>query len=224
MLTLYYARPSLYSRPVWIALLEKQLPVELIPVKMDGSQYEAEFTQISPFSHIPVLIDDGLRVIESSAILDYLEAKYPHPSLMPADAETIAKVRMVQSVAMSELLPAVAGLIIYARKPQELEYCTQRTHVVLTFFEELLENSFFGGENLSLADIVAGTLVPMLPKLDVSLANYFKVNDWTQRLLSRESWQQIQLSVEEWNSFERHLGTFVKVWQKRRRQFLQART
>jgi len=37
MLKLYYARP--YARPVWLALLEKQLPFELLPVDLSGEQF-----------------------------------------------------------------------------------------------------------------------------------------------------------------------------------------
>jgi glutathione S-transferase len=45
-----------------------------------------------------VLVDGDFRVIESFAILDYLEARYPTPALMPAIPAAIAKVRMVEMV------------------------------------------------------------------------------------------------------------------------------
>ena len=72
MLKLYYARPSAYAHPVWLALLEKQLPFELIPVNLGGEQFEPEFLELNPFSHVPVLLDGDFRVMESRAILDYL--------------------------------------------------------------------------------------------------------------------------------------------------------
>ena len=75
MIKLYYARPSLLARPVWLALLEKQLPFELVPVNLRSEQFEPEFIALNPFSHVPVLVDGDFRVIESLAILDYLEAK-----------------------------------------------------------------------------------------------------------------------------------------------------
>ncbi len=62
MLTLYYARPSVYSRPVWLALLEKKLPFESIHLKMDGDRFTSEFSQISPFYRIPVLVDRNLPI------------------------------------------------------------------------------------------------------------------------------------------------------------------
>ncbi|MBE9168051.1 glutathione S-transferase family protein [Pleurocapsales cyanobacterium LEGE 06147] len=223
MLTLYYARPSLYSRPVWLALLEKKLSFELIPLKLDGDQLTSKFRSLNPFGRIPVLVDNNFRIFESSAILDYLEVKYPMPALLPTKAEILTKVRMVQMIATNELLPAVAGLLIHDQNPPELEYARQRAINVLAFFEQILENHpYFGGEQLTLAEIVSGTIIPDLPKLGIPLINYPKLDNWAKRLLLRESWQQIQLSSEELNNFKRSMRLLPKIWQKRRRQRMNA--
>jgi glutathione S-transferase len=66
MLKFYYKRLSLYSRPVWIALLEKQLPFEPVELNLNGDQWQPEFLAINPFGRIPVLIDDGFAIIYSS--------------------------------------------------------------------------------------------------------------------------------------------------------------
>lgn len=81
MLKLYHVPISLNSRRVWIALLEKKLQFELVELKLDGDQFHPDFIALNPFHHIPVLVDDGFRIIESLAILDYLEAKYPTPAM-----------------------------------------------------------------------------------------------------------------------------------------------
>ena len=221
MMKLYYARPSLFARPVWLALLEKQVPFELVPVTLDGEQFEPAFLALNPFGHIPVLVDGDLRVIESQAILDYLEAKYPTPSLLPQDAPTLAKVRMVQFVALNELLPAIAGLLINEADTSDFQYAQRRATNSLNFLESLLEDTpFVAGEQLTLAEIVAGSLVPALPKLDMPLIAYPRLNAWSERLLTRSTWQAIQLSPEEWSNFKRHMKVMPKVWQRRRRQLL----
>ncbi|NET39426.1 MAG: glutathione S-transferase family protein [Cyanothece sp. SIO1E1] len=219
MLKLYYSRFSLFARPVWLALLEKRLEFELIPMQLDGDQFELEFFARSPFSQIPVLIDDGFRVIESGAILDYLEAKYPTPALLPEDAESIAVVRMVQMVAINKLLPAIATLLIRTKEPQEMEFAHQQITIVLTLFEELLGNhTYFGGEQVTLAEIFAGTLVPSLPRLDVSLTPYPKIFDWSERLAARDTWQRIHLTPEEFDTFRRKIKLLPRIWRKRRQQ------
>ncbi|MBD2461173.1 glutathione S-transferase family protein [Oscillatoria sp. FACHB-1407] len=222
---LYYARPSLYARPIWLALLEKHLPFELVPVNLGGEQFEAEFLALNPFGHIPVLIDNGFRVIESQAILDYLEAKYPTRSLLPHDPESLANVRMVQFVTLNELLPGVVGLLIHNADTPDVQYAQFRIANTLNFLESMLSDAadhpFIAGEHLTLAEIVAGTLVPILPHLGISLTPYPKLHAWSERLLARPSWQAIQLSPEEWNSFTRHMKVIPKVWQRRRRQRIQ---
>ena len=223
MLKLYYARPSLYARPVWLALLEKQLPFELIPVNLGGEQFEPDYMALNPFSHVPVLVDGGFRVIESQAILDYLEAQYPHPPLLPTDAKTLANVRMAQLVALNELLPAIAKLIIHDPQSPDSAYARLRAINAMNFLENLLgDRTFFAGQQLTLADIVAGTLICRLPDLDIPLMDYPQLSTWSDRLLSRPTWQQIELSPEEWSSFKRHLRVMPKIWERRRRQRTQA--
>jgi len=202
MLKLYHIPPSANSRRVWITLLEKGLSFEEVVLKLDGDQYQPEFLNLNPFHHIPVLVDDGFRVVESLAILDYLEAKYPTSSLMPTDAQAIAIVRMVELVTINELLPPTIRLTSQAlgvleNEPQKLDKAHQQVLSVLTFFESLLGDSpYFGSEFLTLGDIAAGTVVPQLPSMSVSLDDYPKLKAWSERLMERDSWQKTQPSPE----------------------------
>lgn len=57
-----------------------------------------------------MLVDDGFKIVESLVILDYLEAKYPAPAMLPKDAKDLALTRMAQVLAAHELLPAAIPL------------------------------------------------------------------------------------------------------------------
>ena len=203
MLKLYHIPLSANSRRVWITLLEKRLSFEEVVLKLNGDQYQEEFIKLNPFHHIPVLVDYGFRVLESLAIVDYLEAKYPTPSLMPTDAKAIATVRMVELVTINELLPPTIrltsqALSVLENEPEKLEKAHQKVLSVLTFFESLLGDSpYFGSEFLTLGDIAAGTVVPQLPIMGVSLDDYPKLKAWSERLMARDSWQKTQPSPEE---------------------------
>jgi glutathione S-transferase len=96
MIKLYHAPISPNSNRVWMTLLEKGLEFELVEVKLNGEQFKPEFLAISPFHHIPALVDNGLNLVESLAILDYLDSKYPTPKMLPAKAEDLAIARMAQ--------------------------------------------------------------------------------------------------------------------------------
>ena len=218
MLKLYHLPISFNSRRVWVALLEKGLEFELIPLKLDGDQLQPEFLNLNPFHHIPVLVDGELTVIESLAILDYLEAKYPNPSLLPIDPTALATVRMAEMVAVNELLPPTMALVQQsmglAEVPTEkLQQSKQQVATALAFLEKLLgDKPYLGGNSLTLADIVAGTAVPILPTIGVSLKDYPKIADWMKVLRERDSWQQTQATPEDIEAFK---STMKKLMSKR---------
>lgn len=212
MLKLYHYPISPNSRRVWVALLEKQLEFELVSIELNGAQFQPDFLALNPFHHIPVLVDDDFRVIESLAILDYLEAKYPTPSLLPSDAKTLATVRMVEMVTINELMPNLMPLmrqwIGQKEDPKKIEETQQKVATVLTFFEQLLgEQSYFAGDQFTLAEVVAGTVVPSLPFLGISLSEYPRLSAWAKRLNQRPSWSQTQTSPEEMEAFKSQLTT-----------------
>jgi glutathione S-transferase len=202
MLKLYHHPVSPNSRRVWIALIEKGLPFELVALKLDGDQFAPEFVAISPFHHIPVLVDDDFALVESQAILDYLEAKYPTPSLRPADPKALGVVQMVRMAMVNELAPAMSPMVgqmmgLGTPEPEKLEQAQQKLAVVLQFFERLLDGQpYFGGENLSLADITAGVSVPWLPMLGMPLDDYPDVKAWCDRVQGRPSWQTTKATPE----------------------------
>ncbi len=202
MLKLYHSPTSPNSRRVWIALLEKGLEFELVEVKLDGEQFKPEFLKLNPFHHVPVLVDDGFSIVESLAILDYLEAKYPTPALMPTDPKAIATVRMVAMVTVNELMAAIAPLLpiflgLPVGEPEKIELALQKVSIVLTFFERLLgDNPYFGGEYLTLAEVAAGTVIPQLHSMGISLGDYPKLSAWSERLMERTAWAMTQPSPE----------------------------
>jgi glutathione S-transferase len=196
MLKFYYNPISVNARRVWVVLLEKQIPFEPILVNLDGDQFHDDFTAINPLQRIPAIVDNGFRVVESLAILDYLEAKYPTPSFMPSEPEAIAVVRMIETMTVVELQPATIPLtrplVGLETEPRKLEAAQQRVATVLQFFEALLNGqTYFVKEEFTLAEVVAGTLVPSLP-----LENYPHLKAWSERLVQRESWQQTVASPE----------------------------
>ncbi|WP_427160104.1 glutathione S-transferase family protein [Aliinostoc sp. HNIBRCY26] len=200
MLKFYYNPISVNARRVWVALLEKQIPFEPCLLNLDGDQFQANFTTINPLQRVPVIVDEGFRVVESLAILDYLEAKYPHPSLMPSQAQAIATVRMVEMVTLNELQPATMlltrQLVELDTNPQKLDSSQKQVATVLQFYENLLgDKTYFAGEDFTLAEVVAGTLIPSLGMFGIDFDTYPRLLAWLQRLEARDSWQKTTPSM-----------------------------
>lgn len=221
MLKLYHYAPSPNSRRVWVALLEKDLEFELVPIDLNGEQLQPEFLALNPFHHVPVLVDNGFKVVESLAILDYLDVKYPKPALLPTNAETLATVRMVELITVNELLPALSPLNrqwlgLGENDSQKLEQAKQRVATVLSFFEQLLgKQHYFGGEHLTLAEVVAGTVVPSLPLLGVSLSGHPQLSAWAERLSQRSAWAKTQPTLEEMEAVKSDIAARMAASQSR---------
>lgn len=215
MLQFYYNRRSPIARRVWLTLLEKNIPFESVILKLDDDQFQPEFLEINPFHHIPVIVDDGFTVLESLAILDYLESKYPTPALLPTESQALATVRMVQMVTTNELFPKMISLIYENPNSPKFTQAKQRVEKILKFFTEILGNrNFFAGEQLSFAEIVAGSIVPGLPNLGIPLDHYPKLHDWSENLMQRPAWQKTALSPEEFEDFKRRVKVLVKLRQR----------
>jgi glutathione S-transferase len=91
MLTLCGFPVSNYYNKVKLALLEKGVPFTEEHVKTNST--EEAVLSASPLAKIPFIRTAQGGLCESQAILDYIEATWPNPPLMPADAYAAAKVR-----------------------------------------------------------------------------------------------------------------------------------
>lgn len=213
MLKFYYNPSSPLARRVWIALLEKKILFTPIIVNLkDGEQFKPDFLAINPFHHVPVIVDNGLRVLESLAILDYLESKYPHKPLLPEDSAKLATVRMAQMVANNELSSLVIPLISEIENSPKLAQAKRKIKRILKFLAELLgDDNYFGGDHLSLGDIVAGNNIILVNKLGFDISQNNKIELWCDRLMEREVWQQTQPNDEEVAIFKQTVQKLIQL-------------
>ncbi len=94
MLTLYHASHSTCSQKVRMVLHEKQ--VAFAEVRLDlgkKDQLKPDYVALNPNAVVPTLVDDGIPIIESSVICEYLDEKYPQNPLVPSDLLARARMR-----------------------------------------------------------------------------------------------------------------------------------
>ena len=88
---------------VRIALRFKGLAAEKVTLDLlKGDQFAADYHALNPEGVVPTLIDgEGAPLVQSLAILEYLDEKYREPPLLPSDLHARAHVRaLAQMVAM----------------------------------------------------------------------------------------------------------------------------
>jgi len=132
--------------------------------------------------------------------------------MLPKKPQVLAVVRMVQLLTANELFPQLVSLIYEREDSPQFNQAKQHIDKTLKFFTELLGNSpYFGSEQITLADIVAGIAVHSLPYLGVDIRDYPQLNQWSERLMQRPVWHQTKVSPEDFELFKQRVRILVKL-------------
>lgn len=101
-----YFRSSASYR-VRIALALKGLPYETAAIHLvKGEHKQAPFAAVNPQTRVPALkLDGGEILIQSLAIIGYLDEVYPRPPLLPSDPLERARVREVSHIIAMDVHP-----------------------------------------------------------------------------------------------------------------------
>ena len=97
---------SNYHNKVKLALLEKQVPFELVPVDFAAGEHKsAAHLARQPFGQVPYIDDDGFVLYESRAICRYIAAKYRNQGATllpdPTDLKALALFEQAASIEVS---------------------------------------------------------------------------------------------------------------------------
>lgn len=92
-----FAHPfSSYCQKVLVALYENDTPFELRLLEFGDEQAAAELAALWPLERMPVLVDGGRTIVESSIIIEHLAIHHPGPVLLiPRDPGAALEVRMM---------------------------------------------------------------------------------------------------------------------------------
>jgi glutathione S-transferase len=189
---------SPFVRKVLIAVHEKGLEHEMIPA--NPSQPTEEFLKVSPFSKIPALADGDFCLADSTAIVTYLDAKYPEPPLLPAEPKARGRAVWFEEVADTVLIPAGAPIVVNRfLRPQifgtdgDEEAAKAGEEAVrkpLDYLETQAGNGWLDGD-YSVGDLAVACCIKTLGYTGWSLdpARYPKLAGWYDRVRERPAWQ-----------------------------------
>ena len=92
MMTLYSGTTCPYSQRCRIVLFEKGMDFQVIDVDMTNKP--EDLAVINPYNRVPVLVERDLVLYEANIINEYIDERFPHPQLMPADPVMRARARL----------------------------------------------------------------------------------------------------------------------------------
>lgn len=197
MLKLHQHPFSTFSRRVRIALIEKNIPCELVEVDMMARAHRGPaYLALNPYGRVPTLEEDGFLLYESTAILEYLEATHPTPPLVPADARGRAHVAMHMKLCDIQMARQT-GTIIFPKRflPKDRwdEAAMAQAKRDIEKHLDIVDSQLAGkeymvGDRYSLVEVCYTPFVEFLPLMEITpLAN---VATWVRRMLDRPSAQQ----------------------------------
>ncbi|MEA3587130.1 maleylacetoacetate isomerase [Pseudidiomarina sp. 1APP75-27a] len=143
------------------------LPVHLL--KDGGQQHQQAYRQLNPNGLVPTLVHGQVILHQSLAIIEYLEEKYPRPSLLPGSPRQRGAIRALALDLCSELQPLI-NLRVQQYLKQQLDVSDEQKQAWLdhwftesfTAFEHSLNEvsgEYCVGDEFSLADVC---LVPQV--------------------------------------------------------------
>ncbi len=199
---LYGAPISPFVRKVALVLAEKGLTYE--PARGGRGSGGPEFAAASPFGKIPAINDDGFTLSDSTAIVCYLDAQYPEPRLIPADARAYGKAIWFDE--FSDTIFAASGLKIMFNRlvgPKLMKVGGDEALALqgdaempplLDYVEEVAPASgWLLGEDFSIADISVASMLRTMSFVGhpIDAAARPRTATWFERVAARPSWQAI---------------------------------
>ncbi|KAI8904229.1 glutathione S-transferase-like protein [Powellomyces hirtus] len=204
---------STCTQRVAIALREKNVPFEIVPIDFAKGQHKGpEHLKIQPFGQVPVMEDDGFFLFESRAIVRYIANKYKDQGtrLIPTDVKGAALVEQWASVEVADFDPYASAIVfekvfkgmfgLGEADESKVKELRSKLDEKLDVYEKILSTrSYLAGEEVSFADLFHlpyGSLLTPAGHGD-AIASRPNVKAWFDRLSARQSWKETQAAAQQ---------------------------
>ena len=164
MMVLYSGTTCPFSHRCRFVLFEKGMDFEIRDVDLFAKP--EDIALMNPYNEVPILVERDLILYESHIINEYIDERFPHPQLMPADPVMRARTRLFLYNFEKELFIHVAALEDRAIRGDEKRLNVARAAVrdrLSQLAPLLLKNKYMLGEEFSMLDVA---MAPLLWRLD----------------------------------------------------------
>lgn len=173
-----------------------KIDLEIVEVNLaKGEHKSAENLDRNPFGRLPFLeLDDGEIILESLAIIEYLEELHPAPPMIGSTPLERARVRALErTIDLSVLFPA--GIVVHSTNspiglppsPQVAERFQARLPAGMNFVEDLLEDGrpYLAGDHPTIADCTMAAALQFARFGKVDVGHYPRIEAWQDAYRAR---------------------------------------
>lgn len=199
---IFGANYSVYVRIVRLALAEKGVDYDLLPVDVfaeDG--LPPDYLDRHPFGRIPAFEHGGFALYETGAITRYIDEAFDGPGLQLTDIRERARCNQLISIADSYAYPnLVWGIFVECvEKPAQgtvadeaaiSDFLPKAATCLKAMAELMGDNPWLAGQALSLADLYAAPMMDYFlkaPEGQDMIARHDNLAAWWSRIASRPS-------------------------------------
>jgi glutathione S-transferase len=191
-----YAHPfSSYCQKVLIALYENDTPFSMRVLGPEDPAAFSEMTALWPLRKMPVLLDAGVPVMESSIIIEHLGLNHPGPiQLIPGDARQALKTRAMDrffdNYVMTPMQKIVGDFIRKEgdRDPHGVTEAKSLLTAAYRWLDGVMQDrDWAAGDSFSLADCAAAPALLYADWVHAIAEEFPRVRTYRTRLLLRPS-------------------------------------
>ncbi|WP_395006779.1 glutathione S-transferase N-terminal domain-containing protein [Undibacterium sp.] len=164
MMVLYSGTTCPFSQRCRLVLFEKGMDFEIRDVDLFNKP--EDISTMNPYGQVPILVERELVLYESNIINEYIDERFPHPQLMPADPLQRARARLMLFNFEKELFVHVHVLENEKNTSSSkiLDKARAEIRDRLTQLAPLfVKNKYMLGEEFSMLDVA---VAPLLWRLD----------------------------------------------------------
>jgi RNA polymerase-associated protein len=160
MMTLYSGTTCPFSQRCRNVLYEKGMDFQIVDVDLHNKP--EDLAVMNPYNQVPVLVERDLILYESNIINEYIDDRFPHPQLMPADPVMRARARLFLFRFEHEMFSHVETLEKGNQRNADKSRATIRDNLV-QFATVFAKQKYMLGDEFSMLDVA---IVPLLWRLD----------------------------------------------------------
>jgi len=194
-LTLYSAKNCVVCHKVRMVMAAKGITYDLIAVYTANPP--EDLLMLAPHYHsVPTLVERDNAIYISNVISEYLDERYPHPALMPAEPIFRAMHRIAVRQVEQDWVPQVQAIMAGGKNVEPAR--KRLKELILESLPFFKSNKFFFGNEMSLVDCAITPIIWRLPALGIQLPKDAKcVEDYGLRIFRNPAFMRSMTPEEK---------------------------
>ncbi len=189
MMVLYSGTTCPFSQRCRFVLFEKGMDFEIRDIDLYNKP--EDIAVMNPYGQVPILVERDLVLYESNIINEYIDERFPHPQLMPADPVMRARTRLFLYNFEKELFVHVSVLEERGSADARAQDAARQSirDRLAQLAPVLLKNKFMLGEEFSMLDVAIAPLLWRLDHYGIELPkNAAPLQKYAERIFSRPAY------------------------------------